>query len=62
MAFPRNVDELTAAVELALMALLCEGHVLIEDAPGTVKTMLARAIAITTGLAFKRLQCTPGIR
>jgi MoxR-like ATPase len=49
------------AIELVLIALLCEGHVLIEDAPGTGKTMLARAIGITTGLEFKRLQCTPDL-
>jgi MoxR-like ATPase len=48
-------------IELALIALLCEGHVLIEDAPGTGKTMLARAVAITTALEFKRLQCTPDL-
>jgi MoxR-like ATPase len=50
-----------SAIELVLIALLCEGHVLIEDAPGTGKTMLARAIAITTGHEFKRLQCTPDL-
>ena len=49
------------AIELILIALLCEGHVLIEDVPGTGKTMLARAIAITTGLEFKRVQCTPDL-
>jgi MoxR-like ATPase len=49
------------AIELVIMALLCEGHVLIEDAPGTGKTMLARAVAISTGLEFKRLQCTPDL-
>jgi MoxR-like ATPase len=50
-----------AVIELVLIALLCEGHVLIEDVPGTGKTMLARAIAISTGLDFKRLQCTPDL-
>src|SRR4030042_7070920 len=49
------------AIELVTIALLCEGHVLIEDAPGTGKTMLARSVAITTGLEFKRLQCTPDL-
>ncbi len=50
-----------SAIESVLIALLCEGHVLIEDAPGTGKTMLARSVAITTGLEFRRLQCTPDL-
>jgi MoxR-like ATPase len=43
------------------VALLCGGHVLIEDVPGTGKTMLARATAASLGLSFKRLQCTPDL-
>jgi len=49
------------AIELVLVALLCEGHVLIEDVPGVGKTMLARAMAISLGCSFKRLQCTPDL-
>ena len=49
------------AIELLMVALLCEGHVLIEDVPGTGKTMLARAVAASLGLSFKRLQCTPDL-
>lgn len=49
------------AIEMLMVAQLCEGHVLIEDAPGTGKTMLARSIAISVGLTFKRLQCTPDL-
>jgi MoxR-like ATPase len=48
-------------IEMLMVAQLCEGHVLIEDAPGTGKTMLARSIAISVGLTFKRLQCTPDL-
>jgi MoxR-like ATPase len=48
-------------IELLLVALLCEGHVLIEDVPGVGKTMLARSIATSLGGAFKRLQCTPDL-
>jgi MoxR-like ATPase len=46
-------------IELALVALLCQGHILIEDVPGVGKTMLARAIAKSLGCSFKRIQFTP---
>src|SRR5512141_1147954 len=46
-------------IQLVLVALLCHGHVLIEDVPGVGKTMLARAIAKSFGCSFKRLQFTP---
>ncbi len=49
------------AIELLMIALLCEGHVLIEDVPGVGKTMLARSIALSLGGQFKRLQCTPDL-
>ncbi|NIU61178.1 MAG: AAA family ATPase, partial [Pseudomonas stutzeri] len=48
-------------IELLMVALLCQGHVLIEDVPGTGKTMLARAMAASMGITFKRLQCTPDL-
>ena len=49
------------AIQLIMVALLCEGHVLIEDVPGVGKTMLARSIAVSLGGQFKRLQCTPDL-
>jgi len=49
------------AIEFILVALLCEGHVLLEDVPGSGKTMLARSIATSLGTSFKRIQCTPDL-
>src|SRR5260221_12742077 len=46
---------------LALVAYLCEGHILLEDVPGVAKTMLARALAASVGCSFKRVQCTPDL-
>ncbi|HUV75969.1 MAG TPA: MoxR family ATPase [Dehalococcoidales bacterium] len=48
-------------IELVLVALLCEGHVLIEDVPGIGKTMLAKAVARSLGCSFKRIQSTPDL-
>jgi MoxR-like ATPase len=48
-------------MELVLVAMLCQGHVLLEDVPGTGKTMLARSVAVSMGIDFKRLQCTPDL-
>jgi MoxR-like ATPase len=46
-------------VQITLLALLCEGHLLIEDVPGVGKTMLARAISRSIGCEFRRIQFTP---
>jgi MoxR-like ATPase len=51
----------TRTVELMLVALLCEGHVLIEDVPGIGKTTLAKALARSLDLRFQRIQFTPDI-
>ena len=48
-------------VRLALVALLCRGHLLIEDVPGTGKTVLAKAIARSLGSSFRRIQFTPDL-
>ncbi|MBX5476680.1 MAG: AAA family ATPase [Clostridia bacterium] len=48
-------------VELLLIALLCEGHALLEDVPGTGKTRLAQALARLSALTFRRVQFTPDL-
>ena len=64
-AIRENVEKViigkSEIIELLTVALLCEGHVLLEDVPGTGKTMLARSMAVTLGVDFKRLQCTPDL-
>src|SRR5207253_8087362 len=68
--FKKNFDEIvdnietvikgkTDVVRLALVACLCEGHILFEDVPGTGKSMLARAIAQSINASNSRVQCTP---
>ena len=49
------------AIELVVVALLADGHILIEDVPGVGKTTLAKAIARSVGLSFKRVQFTPDL-
>ena len=73
MEDPRNIAERIIAnvekviigkeaeVRQALIALLCGGHVLIEDVPGVGKTILARSLAVSTGCNFRRIQFTPDL-
>ncbi|MQC18217.1 MAG: AAA family ATPase, partial [Chloroflexi bacterium] len=51
----------TDETRMALITLLCRGHLLIEDVPGVGKTMLARALAQSTGCRFARIQFTPDL-
>ena len=54
----RSKDE---AIELLLIALICRGHVLIEDVPGVGKTTMAAALARSLQCSFKRIQFTPDV-
>ncbi|MDR0997428.1 MAG: MoxR family ATPase [Treponema sp.] len=51
----------TGVVDMLIAAFLARGHVLLEDVPGTGKTILARAFAASLGLSFARIQCTPDL-
>ena len=49
------------AINLAFVALLCRGHILVEDVPGIGKTTLSKALAQSLGCTFRRIQCTPDL-
>ena len=49
------------AIEKLLVAVLCQGHVLLEDVPGVGKTLLARSLAVALGCTFNRVQFTPDV-
>ncbi|GHV90151.1 ATPase [Spirochaetia bacterium] len=51
----------TGVIDMLIAAFLARGHVLLEDVPGTGKTILARAFAASLGLSFARIQCTPDL-
>ena len=57
----RGVIGKRAVLKLLLMALLCDGHVLIEDYPGLAKTLMARSFAAVTDMEFRRIQFTPDL-
>lgn len=61
----QNVEQVIvgkgAVIDTLIIALLCEGHVLLEDVPGVGKTMLARALSLSLDAEYRRLQCTPDL-
>ena len=63
--FLENINSVMVAkpevLELALVAVFCEGHILIEDVPGIGKTTLAKTLARSLGCSFRRIQCTPDL-
>jgi MoxR-like ATPase len=65
MRVRRNVERVvvtrTDVIDLALVAILCGGHILIEDVPGIGKTVLAKSLARSVGCSFKRIQFTPDL-
>src|SRR4029077_3304289 len=67
-ACERVLDEVERAIvgkrevlELVLLGLLADGHVLLEDVPGLAKTLIARSFAQASGLGFSRVQFTPDL-
>jgi MoxR-like ATPase len=64
-AVRENVEQVVVGkrheIELALVALACQGHLLIEDVPGVGKTVLAKTLARSLGCSFKRIQFTPDL-
>jgi len=64
-AIKKNINKVIVGknkpIDFIIIALLCNGHVLIEDVPGSGKTMLAKSFAISLDCAFKRIQFTPDL-
>ncbi len=60
-ALSRVIVGASDTIRMLTVSLLCGGHVLLEDLPGTGKTTLVKAIAKLTDCGFKRVQCTPDL-
>ncbi|MGC8953549.1 MAG: AAA family ATPase [Desulfurococcus sp.] len=57
----RKIVGKTRELQIILATLFSQGHVLLEGVPGTAKTLMAKALAVTLGLEFKRIQATPDL-